>query len=392
MDGGTVPAATVPLHSRRGDSRLMRVLFVSRKHPPSLGGMQRLSYHLITQMAERVEATAITWGGSQKALPLFIPYALTKSVFLGLRGVDLVHIGDPVLAPIGWVMKRTFRVPVVTTAHGLDITFSLPPYQWTMPRLLRCLDRIVCISQSTVHACVARGIPAGLCVTIHPGVTVPTTLPSREESRQWLERTLNQNLQGVGVLLTVGRLVPRKGVTWFIESVLPRLMASGVKLCYVVVGTGPDEARIRSLTTRLDLGESVHALGQVSEQELSRAYAAADLFVMPNVTHQGDMEGFGLVALEAGAHGVPVVAADLEGISDAVVPGRTGTLVKAEDADLWAATIQELFDDSDKIQQMARLAQVTVQEQFSWTRMVDAYESLFRELLQQRYQVKTGST
>jgi len=96
----------------------MKVLFVTRKFPPSIGGMQRLSYHLITQMKYRVEASAITWGGSQRLLPFFMPYALGKSICIGMQGIDLAHIGDPVLAPIGWSIRKLFAVPVVVTVHG----------------------------------------------------------------------------------------------------------------------------------------------------------------------------------------------------------------------------------------------------------------------------------
>ena len=89
----------------------MRVLFVTRKFPPSVGGMQRLSYHLITQMKRRAEVSAVTWGRSQKLLPFFLPYALGKSICIGMRGIDLAHIGDPVLAPIGSLVRSISTVP-----------------------------------------------------------------------------------------------------------------------------------------------------------------------------------------------------------------------------------------------------------------------------------------
>jgi phosphatidylinositol alpha-1,6-mannosyltransferase len=364
----------------------MKVLFVTRKFPPSVGGMQRLSYQLITQMGRRVEVSAITWGRSQKLLPFFLPYALVKSICVGRHGVDLVHIGDPVIAPIGWVMKGLFRVPVVVTVHGLDVTFSMGLYQWLIPRLLRNFDRLVCISSSTYKACVERDIPAQKCDVIQPGVTVPPIMLPRDAAREWLERELGRDLRDVGVLLTVGRLVPRKGVTWFVESVLPRVLAAGVQVCYVIVGSGPDERHVRSLATHPHVGGRVHVLGQVSDDDLTRIYAAADLFVMPNLPTPGDMEGFGLVALEAAAHALPVLAADLEGIRDAVVPEHTGRLLQPGNADLWANGVLELLNCPTSLQEMARKARVMVEERFTWTRMADAYEVLFCEVLREQRQ------
>jgi len=358
----------------------MRVLFVTRKFPPSVGGMQRLSYHLITQMKRRAEVGAVTWGRSQRLLPFFLPYALGKSICIGMRGIDLAHIGDPVLAPIGWLMKKLFGVPIVVTVHGLDITFPVRPYQWLIPGLLREFDRLVCISRSTRDACVARNIPAGKCAIIPPGVALPPVLP-HGTAREWLGQELGQELQDTWVLLTVGRLVPRKGVAWFVASVLPRVLGAGTKVHYLVVGGGPEEERVRVVMGHHDVEGKVHILGQVSNDDLERIYAAADLFIMPNLPTAGDMEGFGLVALEAAAHGLPVLAADLEGIQDAVVPGRTGHLLRPGDADLWTRRVLDLLNHPSHLHELARLARATVEERFTWTHMVDAYEALFLELL-----------
>jgi len=309
-----------------------------------------------------------------------------KSICVGRHGVDLVHIGDPVIAPIGWVMKKLFRVPVVVTVHGLDVTFSMGLYQWLIPRLLRNFDRLVCISSSTYKACVERDIPAQKCDVIQPGVTIPPVVFPRDAARKWLERQLGRDLRDVGVLLTVGRLVPRKGVAWFVESVLPRVLTAGAEACYVVVGSGPEERRVRSLATHPHVDGRVHVLGQVPDDDLRRIYAAADLFVMPNLPTPGDMEGFGLVALEAAAHALPVLAADLEGIRDAVVPERTGRLLRPGNADLWVNGVLELLNCPASLREMARKARITIQERFTWVRMADAYEALFHEVHREQRQ------
>jgi glycosyltransferase involved in cell wall biosynthesis len=355
----------------------IRVLFISRKYPPSVGGMQRLSYHLISQMSQRVQAVAITWGGSQIFLPLFMAYALARSLWICLHGIDLINIGDPVIAPIGWILKKALGVPTVAIVHGLDITFLMPLYQWLIPRLLRKFDRIVCISTSARTSCAERGIPVEKCTVIHPGVTVPPSLPPRETARRRLEKMLRRNFNHATILVTVGRLVPRKGVAWFLEYVFPRIIVDRADVYYMVVGDGPEQAHVLSLAVQPDLAGRVLLLGHVSDDELTDIYTVADLFIMPNLPVYGDMEGFGLVALEAAAHAVPVLAADLEGIRDAIVPEYTGRLLPSGDADVWVKSVLDLLNQPSTLRTMASSARNTVRERFDWGRMANAYEVLY---------------
>jgi glycosyltransferase involved in cell wall biosynthesis len=350
--------------------------------------MQRLSYQLITHLRSRVDVRVIKWGGNQWALPFFFLYALVKASYICVQGVDLVHIGDPVLSSIGWTLKRLFHVSVIVTAHGSDITFPLGIYQWLIPRCLRTFDRVVCISHFTYRACVERGIPAQKCTLISPGVTVPPVLPERDAARQQLERALGCDLHDEIVLLTVGRLVPRKGVAWFLETVFPRLVACHLPVRYVVVGTGSDLERVRSLTMAGSgaLQKRVHLLGYLPELQLRTVYAAADVFVMPNLPVSGDVEGFGLVALEAAAHALPVVAAALQGIQDAVVLERTGYLLPAGDAERWEAAIADLVADPRHLETLRASARATVQAGFTWEHMAAAYEDLFRQVLEKTTQ------
>src|SRR5690606_21320998 len=93
----------------------------------------------------------------------------------------------------------------------------------------------------------------------------------------------------------------------------------------------------------------VHLLGRVSEQQLTSVYRGSDLFVMPNVPIPGDMEGFGVVMLEAGANGLPTVGSDLEGIKDVIMPGSNGHLVPTENPEAFRAVVTHYVNDRDAL-------------------------------------------
>jgi phosphatidylinositol alpha-1,6-mannosyltransferase len=114
---------------------------------------------------------------------------------------------------------------------------------------------------------------------------------------------------------------------------------------YLVAGVGAEEEPLRAAAQRLGLSDRVHLLGRVDDQAREQLLHGADLFVQPNVAVPGDMEGFGLVVVEAALRGLPVVAADLEGIKDAVVPDVTGLLLPSGDAAAWVETVTRLLVD-----------------------------------------------
>ena len=140
-------------------------------------------------------------------------------------------------------------------------------------------------------------------------------------------------------LISVGRLVKRKGFAWFVDKVMPLLPPH---VCYSIIGSGPEEEVIKDAIQRHDLQDRVRLLGQCSDSQLVQMYQESDLLIMPNRPVPGDMEGFGVVILEAGACGTPTVAAKLEGITDVITPGENGVLVENGHAEAFCSS-SDLF-------------------------------------------------
>jgi len=368
----------------------MDVLFITRKYPPSVGGMQKLNYKVITEVEKLVNSYIIAWGGSQKWLPLFVITAAVRAIlFIITHRVTVLHLGDSVLTPLGLALKWLFHLPTVTMAHGLDVVWSNPLYQDVVPWCLRRMDAIICNSAQTKKECVARGVAPERCTVIPVGIEKEEPLP-QNESRAFIGELIGEDLAGDRVLLTVGRLVRRKGVAHFITTALPDIVARYPNVRYLVVGKGPERKMIERAVCESGLEGHVFLLGQVDDATLRRAYASADIFVMPNIPVEGDMEGFGIVALEACAAGLCVVAADLEGIQDAIEDGQNGFLIPPDNADGYVNTILELLADDRRRVEMGQRARRYVQERFSWEVIASAYLEVFEQVISEADGRKSG--
>jgi glycosyltransferase involved in cell wall biosynthesis len=293
--------------------------------------------------AHRHDAILIAYGGANRGLPRWIPVALARlTLTLLRRRAELVLTGDALMYAVTRPLLRLFRVRHATMIMGLDVTYQNRLYRAVVLPALRRADTVVAISEATAEQARGLGVPADRITVLRLGVDAPAvSAADRESARAELHERLGL-ADGDVVLLTLGRLVARKGAAWFVEHVLPRLPAH---VHYVLAGDGPDAERIETLASTAKLSERVHLLGRVSDADREMVMRGADLFIQPNVKVPGDMEGFGLVTIESAMRGTPVVAADLEGIKDAVINGTTGDLVASGDAGAWATQLESLLGE-----------------------------------------------
>ncbi|MBI2415396.1 MAG: glycosyltransferase family 4 protein [Candidatus Kerfeldbacteria bacterium] len=296
---------------------------------------------------------------SQLHLLWWWPYACVRGWWLG-RSVDVIHLGDGALAWLGVVLQWLTHKPVTVTLHGLDVTYHRYGYQRMIWPALYKLRGLVCVSPATA-AIVQQHLPTKPVQVIGHGIRID----------DW---PLNQAVGNNRCLLFVGRLIERKGCAWFIAKVLPQL--ADVHLH--VVGSGPELAHCRQLVQALHLTERVRFHGQVNNQTLRQHYTAAQALIMPNLFLAGDIEGFGLVALEASACGLPVLAANLEGLAAAVIDGQTGFLLESGNAAAWIAAIERNF-----VQPLQpAMIRKTVQQHYSWPTVIKQYRAvMFNELI-----------
>lgn len=350
----------------------MKVLFITRKYPPQIGGMERYSYDLINSVSCEKKVIALKY--SQIHLLWFIPYAFLKGIFLS-RKVDLIYLCDSLLGPLGLLLKFISKKPVLATAHGLDIVYNNWIYKNINLRSLKYLDKIIAVSRSTYKKCLEKDINSDKCVLIPNGINIEEF--KNDYKREDLSKFLNFNTKKRKILLSLGRLVERKGIVWFIKNVMPKLDDS---IVYLVAGQGPEEKKIKEAVVESGTMNQVIILGNISDSEKEMLYQAADIFIMPNIKIKNDKEGFGITSLEASCAGLPVVASNIEGIADAIKDKKNGYLIATEDENGYVEKINNILNSKDKNLIGDKFGDYT-KEQFDWKKIIFEYEKEFKNVL-----------
>lgn len=361
----------------------MRIFYISHTHPTdgnllaNAGGMQRVSYQLAKALKEKPGVELFTetihagYGGNvnfQTAKFLFKNLFTLKRKSVKYKA-DVILFSSMVTASLAPFLKKRIDIPFVAINHGRDVTLPSALYQRLVPYIFNALDGVISVSEATRRESIKRGMAAEKGVALGNGIdTERFTFPDKDKSRAVLQKKFNIPLSNRKMLLTVGRFVKRKGHRWFIEEVLPRISNEVV---YVTVGSGPELKNVKQAASKSKLSDKIFILGRQPDAVLKQAYAAADLFVMPNIPVEGDMEGFGIVMPEANLAETPAIASDIEGIKDVISDGKNGYKVPALDAQKFAEQVDDTLSDSLNL--LSTRSRKYVQEQFSWTNVSQRY-------------------
>lgn len=351
----------------------LKALFITRNYPPKLGGLEVYSFNLIREFETHDITYKIVSAKSNIHLAWFLPYCFFKALYITWKhGIRSIHLCDGLLAPIGVLLKILTGARVSVSIHGLDITYRKPLYQRVIPRCVARMDKIVCVSRAAQNECLHRGIPSHKCTVIPNGIRPDELYLSQPEGnlRRKLQKLTGASLENRIVLVSVGHLVRRKGVAWFVEHVMPRLAES---YQYLIIGDGPEYRSIKAILSRHNLHKRVFMFGKASDDERNLVYNASDIFVMPNITVPGDLEGFGIAAIEAGSCGLPVIASNIQGLRDAVLDGQTGYLVEERDIEGYLAKIKEMNLNKENVRSI-------VNARFDWAQIYKRYYEVFVKL------------
>jgi phosphatidylinositol alpha-1,6-mannosyltransferase len=313
---------------------------------------------------------------------IIFPLGSTLGQVLRQR-VDIIHPGD--LFPQGviarWV-KELFGIPYIAYCHGEDVTLT-DKYRY-QPRvrdwIYRGADLVVAACEFAKENLLRIGVEEQKIVKITPGVDSVRFAP-RSPSEDLISL---YGLQGRKVLLTVARLCPRKGHEAVIRAVA-KLAGMYRELTYLIVGLGPEQEKLQRLVAELGLNDIVKFTGYVADERLAEFYNLCDVFVMANQEEDnGDIEGFGMVFLEANSSGKPVVAGRSGGTADSVVDGVTGYRVDPRDIDELAATLNRLLMNPDLCARLGEAGRRRAREEFDWEQRAARIRQLSLEVVEKR--------
>lgn len=346
-----------------------RILLVTRNLPPLVGGMERLNWHIADELSRHAEVQVIGPEGSAAMRSAQVSLAevplrplwrfLSASAFQAVRIArsyrpDVVLAGSGLTAPAALMAARLTKARACVYLHGLDAAVQHPVYRAVWHPAIRRMDTVIANSAPTAALARGLGIGESRLRIVHPGVRTPDASQSTHDRRAFRAR---HGLGSGRILLSVGRLTTRKGLREFVQYALPGIVRASPEVMLAIVGDAPSDSLHASVQTResiqriadgLGIGHHLRFLGMITDPaELACAYECATLHVFPVRSIPGDPEGFGMVAIEAAAHGLPTVAFATGGIVDAVANGRSGKLVPSGDYAALQDAILKILEDGE---------------------------------------------
>jgi len=380
-----------------GASSSRRILLVTNDLGPRAGGIETFILGLLRYLdgSELVIYTSAQEGSTafdsalaaehgvivirDKSKVLLPSPRVTRSVVRTMREYGSTVVWFGATAPLAWMaptLRRNGAKRIVGLTHGHEVWWAkVFPFSLAMRRMGNAMDAVTYLGDFTRSAISPAMGEHPEYVRIAPGIDIEHFRPgSGAEIRSTL------GIENKRVIMCVGRLVHRKGQDALIAA-MPNIVKRLPEAVLVLVGVGPREKYLRKQVERLGLQSSVIFTGRVQYAQLPQYFQAADLFVMPSRSRLAglEVEGLGIVYLEASACGIPVIAGKSGGAPDAVLSGETGLLVDGKNPTEISNTIVALLPDRNRLLAMGKAGNKWVSEEWSW----DIWGKKFAALLEQ---------
>lgn len=366
-----------------------KVLVLTENFPPKSGGSGRWFWELYSRLPKedyiivtdtvndnsidkqidnaviRIPLKSAEWGfKSFTGLGFYWRTAMQVRKLTKQYGITHIHCGRVIHeGVIAWLVSLFTKVKFVCYIHGEDIETAATSREQSLmvKRVCASADMLICNSLNSQNIARRLNYDVGNTVLLHPGADCERFIPlpsnvQFKKDMQWSEHS---------VILTVGRLQARKGHDKMIEA-MPSILAAHPKTLYCIIGDGDQKSRLLQLVNELQLKDNVIFLNEVSDEEMIKCYQQCDIFILPNRTIANDIEGFGMVLVEAQACGKVVIAGDSGGTVETMLPQQTGFIIDCTKADSIATKIKQLLSDPRLSRSMGEKGAKFVNEMFDW--------------------------
>jgi phosphatidyl-myo-inositol dimannoside synthase len=366
-----------------------KILLVTFEFPPHKGGMQNYYYNLAKNFNPKkivVLTTKSELGqpfDQKQQFKIYRYDLLYRFIFprwlklyfqikkiVRQEGIGLIWVGD--ILPVGnavYLISKKTKLPYFVSLHGLDLQLAQKnsfKISWTK-KILNQARFVTCNSNFTKSLTTGLIQNQSKIEVIYP---CPNLLPYGSTG-MLIEAKIAElknkfNLNNKKIILSVGRLVERKGHSLVIES-LPEVVKKIPNLAYLIIGSGLELNKLKKLVISLNLAKYVLFLDQVDDNDLPGYYSLADLFILTTIADNYDIEGFGIVYLEASAFSLPIIASLAGGVAEAVIDKQTGILLKQVNQVSISQAITELLTNSEYAKLLGQNGRLRVKDQFNWT-------------------------
>lgn len=369
-----------------------KILFIGSDFWPKVGGVANYNYNLCKGIS--TDVALLIDEESVKNNILNVEYRKLFSKFFYPRWVKAVYqiykiakkyrveyLWSENILPLGtatMIVAKLLKLPYVVNIYGMDILQAQSSRRKKIisQLVLESATKIISCSKATKNLITNRGIDKSKVEVVYPGVSV--------EDKKVYDSNLKQelidkyNLAGKKILLSIGRLVERKGFLEVIEM-MPKLLKKMPDLIYVLIGSGEQKDKIVQRIKELNLSDKIIFLDGVNDKEKWTWLELSNSFIMLAKQTEEDIEGFGIVYLEAGLAGKPVIANKCGGPSEAVIDGQTGILLDPNsDLSKRINIISDFLQDDSSLRELGLQAQSIVIKKFNWQNSINKLKSVFK--------------
>ena len=370
----------------------MRHLLLTVEYPPQKGG---IATYIQNEVAEMRKAGEEVWVAAEplgeddvetkenksdphlRRVPFFfrfifprwlrLAWYLFRDLKRGSYDYLIVHHVLP-MGQVAWLIKKLRKIPYVVHVHGLDVSLAKQKRikRWWARKVLGGAHLVVANSDFARKQ--TEGFPVRRVVVAYPCPN--TNLIGAKVTDDQLYGIRNRLVLGNRkVLLSVARLVKRKGLQTIAEA-LPEVLKADPGIVWCVIGLGDYAGDLSKIINKYDLHYATRFVGKVADEDLAAWYTLCDVFAMPSIQIGPDVEGWGIVYLEAGLFAKPVIAGKVGGCPEAVIDGKTGLLVDGEKTEAVRDAILKLMKDEGLRKQLGEAAKKRTEKEFTWEAQV----------------------
>ena len=380
-----------------------KTLLISEIFPPIHGGSGRWFWELYSRLpreqyiiaagatpeaesfdkthdlnVERLDLSSPSWGiKSATGLRFYwrIFWQLKRKI--KQNNITSIHCGRCLPEGVmGYLLSLFTGIPYICYVHGEDVETASTSREltWLVKKVLGRATKLICNSKNTANIIknTWQTTPEKV-VVLNPGCDTTRFVPAEENKA--IKEKLGWNDKKV--ILTVGRLQKRKGHDMMI-SALPEILKQHPDVLYAIIGNGEEKQTLQALATKLNIEKNVKFHAEITDEEMIQCYQQCDLFILPNRTEGNDIEGFGMVLVEAQACGKPVIAGDSGGTAETMLIGKTGYIIDCTKPDIISEKINTMLAESKMLTNLGHCGRTHVVENLDWVAHSEKAAQLFK--------------